>query len=124
MLCNTDIQTLECLPEDIRWDPGRYFPINRNAFDTVAVDFVDRYNTEKREYYENMGIHDIPVIELEDVEILGDAAASIDHIMASDSDIELIVYEEMQAYYVGDKTLDEVIAIINDRARIAMSERA
>ncbi|MCR5528211.1 MAG: hypothetical protein K6F49_03235 [Saccharofermentans sp.] len=124
LLCNTDIQKLECLPEDIRWDPGRYFPINRSAFDMVAVDFVDRYNTEKREYYENMGIHDVPVIELEEVEILEDAAASIDHIMASDSDIELIIYEEMQAYYAGDKTLDEVIAIINDRVRIAMSERA
>ena len=124
MLCNTDIQKLECMPGDIASDNGRYFPINRNAFDMVAVDFVDRYNTEKREFYENMGIHDIPTIELEDVEILGEAAASIDHIMASDSDIELIVYEEMQAYYVGDKTLDEVIAIINDRARIAMSERA
>ena len=49
---------------------------------------------------------------------------SVDHIMTSDSDIEIIVYEEMQAYYCGDKTLDEVIVIMNDRAQRVLDERA
>ena len=44
-------------------------------------------------------------------------------IYKSDADIDIIVYEEIQPYLVGDKSLDDVIKIMNDRARTVMNER-
>jgi len=40
-----------------------------------------------------------------------------------DSDISIILYEEMQAYFCGDKTIDDVISIIEDRAQTVLDER-
>ncbi len=43
-------------------------------------------------------------------------------IITSNSDVNLIFYEEMQAYFAGDKTLDEVIPIIADRVQTVLDE--
>lgn len=40
-----------------------------------------------------------------------------------DSDITMILYEEMQAYFAGDKSLDEIIPIIEDRCQTVLNER-
>ncbi len=40
-----------------------------------------------------------------------------------DNDIFVILYEEMPAYFSGDKSLEEVIAIIEDRAQTVLNER-
>lgn len=49
-----------------------------------------------------------------------DAATSI---YTADSNIDTIVYEEIQPYLVGDKTLDEIIPIIEDRCQTVLNER-
>ena len=40
-----------------------------------------------------------------------------------DAAITIIVKEEMPAYFTGQKSLDDVIKIINDRARTYVNER-
>ena len=41
-----------------------------------------------------------------------------------DPALELIVQEEIPAYFSGQKSLDEVINIINDRSKTYLSERS
>ena len=48
---------------------------------------------------------------------------SVTHIVRSDADIDIIIYEEIQPYLVGDKSIDDVIKIMNDRARTLIIER-
>lgn len=48
---------------------------------------------------------------------------SAEGIIQSDNDISIILYEEIQAYFAGDKTIDEVIDIISDRAQTVLDER-
>ncbi len=43
--------------------------------------------------------------------------------LSGDSDISMILYEEMPAYFSGDKSLEEVIEIIEDRAQTVLNER-
>lgn len=40
-----------------------------------------------------------------------------------DSDIAIIMYEEIQPYFAGDKTLDEIIPIIEDRCQTVLNEK-
>ncbi len=44
-------------------------------------------------------------------------------IIVSDSDISIVLFEEMQPYFAGDKTIEEVIPIIEDRIQTVLSER-
>ena len=41
----------------------------------------------------------------------------------TDPGLELIVSEEMPAYFEGQKSLDEVIKLIDNRAQTLMNER-
>ena len=61
--------------------------------------------------------------ETEDLDTIRNIVGSVDHAVRSDTDVDIIVYEEIQAYLVGDKTLDEVIEIMNDRAQTVINER-
>ncbi len=42
---------------------------------------------------------------------------------STDYTIIKIISEEMQVYFAGDKSLDDVIKIMNDRARTVLNER-
>ena len=42
---------------------------------------------------------------------------------SSDSDVTSIIYEEMPAYFCGDKTIEEIIPIIEDRIQTVLGER-
>ena len=46
-----------------------------------------------------------------------------DSILTSDPALDMIVKEEIPAYFAGQKSLDEVIKIINDRAKTYLNER-
>lgn len=48
---------------------------------------------------------------------------SCEALSSSDPGITMILNEEMPAYFTGQKSLDEVITIINDRANTYLSER-
>ena len=127
MLCNTDIQRYQCsalTSWDAQMPLAHGFPVNTDAYDLVAEDAVQAYNTYmSRQFGYVLDIHSTTDVGLDDIRIIRDIITSIDHVTTSDYDINIIVYEEMQAYFVGDKTLDEVIEIMNDRARTVINER-
>lgn len=58
-----------------------------------------------------------------DLETIKNITESVTHIVRSDAAIEIIIYEEIQPYLVGDKSIDDVIKIMNDRARTVINER-
>lgn len=49
-----------------------------------------------------------------------DAATAV---YSSDSDIDIILYEEIQPYLAGDKTIDETIDLITNRIQLVLDER-
>ena len=57
------------------------------------------------------------------IDVYRDIIASVDRKNMTDSSIMIIMREEIQAYFAGDKSLDEVIEIINNRARTYYGER-
>ena len=122
------------LSEDIQesfeeWDDCT--PLRRSAFETAGQRQVDAYNENYRqnasrytriqliEYmYAWCEIDNSAVSEYEKM------IESCKSMTAFDPALEKILTEEMPAYFAGQKSLDEVITIINDRAKTYISERS
>lgn len=57
------------------------------------------------------------------LEVYSELADSLSGTTSGDTDIHVIIYEEMAPYFAGDKTLEEVIPIIEDRIQTLLNER-
>ena len=110
--------------------PGEYeynswgLPINRVAYENESTAVIDSYNDHLAKQIAMGGMgNSSRYINDEDYARFESFLLGIDHEYTADASIEVIVYEEIQAYLEGDKTLDEVIQIMNDRAQTVMNER-
>ncbi len=97
------------------------FPINRDAFDTVGMDCIDVFNAQQTAGFGSVGTERL--VDVSALDTLRDVTESVEHVARADTDVDIIVYEEIQSYLVGDKSLDDVIYIMNDRARLMLGER-
>lgn len=124
MLLSQEIQTNLCKPTETLSSQNS-FPINRKAFDEVGEICIDTFNHRKEiesSYAFGGGISTVQA-EKSDLETIKNITESVTHIVRSDAAIEIIIYEEIQPYLVGDKSIDDVIKIMNDRARTVINER-
>ena len=118
LLLSDDIQTSFAEQE--------YLVLNREAFRMVGLSAVEYYNgvgvrrlasqgypvTENRFMYSTKDIDDLEKIIL-----------SCSGMKSEDSAISIILIEEMPAYFTGQKDLDSVIAIAQDRVQKVLNER-
>ncbi len=118
LLLSDDIQT--------GFAEQEYLVLNREAFRKVGLDAVEYYNgagvrrlasqgypiTENRFVYSTKDIDDLEKIIL-----------SCSGMKAEDSAISIILIEEMPAYFTGQKDLDAVVNIAQDRVQKVLDER-
>ncbi len=121
------------LSDDIQFCKGYEYtnPVNKAACDAVSTAFMDGLN----DFYEsnaamfegysaadlyNLGFTSCSV-EQKDAYLA--ILASANHVKAVDSEILNIALEEIPAYFAGQKTLDEVCAVIDNRAQTVLDER-
>ncbi len=112
-------------------EPNNSVPIRKDALTPRAK----AYNSSAVKMYEYnlammpdglVGIATDPVVRELTEEEIESFKISIEAITDSariDSDIEIILREEMKPYFKGDKTLDEIIPIIEDRVSTVLAER-
>lgn len=106
---------IELLSYDIQVMMQEGAPINLQAFrDYASQDFYV--------FDDNMNSYTVSLNELQ-IERYESLLFSIDTYYSEDSEILYILDEEMMSYFTGDKTLDEVIAIIEDRCQTVLDER-
>lgn len=105
-------------------------PINCNSFMSVGEGFVDQHNRQLTEWYEGWtetdfiqnGVNPNPIeySSIEDFETLILAASSW---VTSDGAVNAIIREEIPAYFEGDKTLDQVVEVLQNRVQTLLDER-
>ena len=100
-------------------------PVNVDAFEISAARSIEIFNDtmaamEARSYYNR-----VPIVYLDesDIQEYEDLIRSCDHMPATDNAVMLIVREEIQAYFAGQKSLDEVLDTITNRVDLFVSER-
>ena len=111
------------------WDDNT--PVLRSAFEAAAKRQVDAFNDN---YHQNQSRYTraqlmeyrLAWYEIDD-SVVGEYEKMIESCKSMstfDPALELIVQEEIPAYFSGQKSLDEVINIINDRSKTYLSERS
>ena len=60
---------------------------------------------------------------VQDIDFVESVILSCSKIKSEDSDISIILIEEMPAYFLGQKDLDEVIKIAQNRIQKVLDER-
>lgn len=102
------------------------FPVNVEAFENVAHLQIDGYNAElegnSNFSYSGRRVDgtrlDYSVIEDFEEECIATA-----HVMISDPSITVIITEEIPAYFSGQKNIDQVVDILENRVNTVLSER-
>lgn len=120
------------LEEDYQTKYTSGYPLLKSAFDKKAESEMKKYyeTNEKGEQVEiavvAIGWQDY-TMELmaatqEEVDAIKELVNSIDHAKNTDNQIMNIVNEEVQAYFDGQKSVDDVVSVIQNRANIYMNE--
>lgn len=97
---------------------GMGFVLNRNAFKTAgegAITFCNNLDDDSGGSKVKLTTSDIDNLE--------SLILSCSNLSNEDPDISIILIEEMPAYFLGQKDLDEVIKIAQDRAQKVLDER-
>ena len=117
------------LDEDIQRTETYGMPINKAAFIEQSQNSIESINTSynrlKELGYPESVINEFGFGFVEDfyVDDLFEIAISIDNISSLDSSIEPILIEELGAYFANQKSIDDVIQIINNRVQTVIDER-
>ena len=105
-----------------------YFVLSRDAFRTAGMKAIDYFNGGGYASYYGLDPNSPEVKNralfseknLDDMEAIIESCSIM---CATDADISLILVEEMPAYFSGQKDLDSVIAIAQERCQKVINER-
>ena len=106
------------------------FIVNSEIFREIGETAVEYYSGEGRSelggyYYGIDGIDDSQstIVTMDMVDDLEDVVMSCSSMSSTDASINLIIVEEMPAYFSGQKDLDDVIKIMQDKIQTIINER-
>ena len=102
--------------------------INRDALTEVCNAAIDYYDTDTGsqnvfDYAQGTYVSVQTTFTSEDIDNLFDAIESCSGMSRSDAAISMIIIEEMPPYFLEQKDLESVVAIIQDRAQTVLDER-
>ena len=94
------------------------FVLNRNAFRAAGDGAIKFCNNRDDDFSANK-----VKLTKDDINNLERILLSCSNMINADSEINIILIEEMPAYFLGQKDLDTVIKITQDRAQKVLDER-
>ena len=105
-------------------------PVRKTAYEATALQAIEKYNSTYERYKkmypkDTLADQGIPFCKIDNkvVKDYEEMLNSSSVISEADPAIIIIVTEEMPAYFTGQKSLDDVIKIINDRSQTYVNER-
>ena len=106
------------------------FPVNKAAYDADAETYIDfqhqrveyfgRYQTESE--LRSSGINPV-LMDSSTADELRGIIEDLHGLYSNDITVNAIITEEMPAYFEGQKTLDQVIPVLEDRIQNLLNER-
>ena len=113
--------------DDVMKDLASYgeFVISRDAFQAEGTKAIEAYNGEYGEIVYGFGMEGglDYTFSQSDVDKLEEIINNCSAISSSDADINLVLIEDMPAFFSGQKELADVVKIAEDRAQKVLDER-
>lgn len=111
---------------------GRFtIPVNRSAFNTIAGLYIESNNNEVsimlRLYDEALLTlygYNLQLMDESNIPAFEEFIGSIDGMYINDGSINSIIREEMPSFFEGQKTLDQILPVLNDRVSTVLNERS
>lgn len=108
-----------------------FFPVLRSSMERMldfdlnpkAHEEYWYYSDPDANYESGWTIDEITPMTEEEAQTVRDFFASVDYVYYSDYEIVNVVMEESAPYFAGQKSLDEVVAIIDNRVQTILNER-
>ena len=122
LLLSEDVQSMSAVKES-------YTPVNISAFEKTANEKIEDFNKAELLNVKLIKINGIDpeatpeLIDPSVVDNYKDMVLSCSSVSTMDSAVKIIVYEEMPAYFTDQKSFEDVIKIINNRADTYVNER-
>ena len=116
-LLSEDIQTKIAMDDS--------FVLNRKAFRDAGICAVEYYNSGGEVFYNGFGMGLVfgRKYDEQDIDSVEDAILACSKIRTDNSSISIILIEEMPPYFLGQKDLDSVIKIAENRIQKVLDER-
>lgn len=117
------------LSDEVQEELGKSgsFTLNREVFEEVGHEAVDYFNENSIDGMFYYGYPEAPQNRVEftyeQVEDLERTIESCSKMNTQDASINVVLVEEMPAYFSGQKELDEVVKIAQDRVQKVLDER-
>ena len=120
------------LSDEIQVDIGYDWstPVRIESFETIANKEIEGYNSQidqLSQYYSDaeLAMYGMPSVRIDEsaIDVFESYIDSCSRIIAEDPAVTSIVREEMPAFFEGQKSLDDVVTILNDRVQTFVSER-
>ncbi|MBQ6017222.1 MAG: extracellular solute-binding protein [Clostridiales bacterium] len=117
------------LSDEVQEELGKSgsFTLNREVFEEVGHEAVDYFNENPIDGMYYYGYPEAPQNRVEftyeQVEDLERTIESCSKMNTQDASINVVLVEEMPAYFSGQKELDEVVKIAQDRVQKVLDER-
>lgn len=99
------------------------FVLNRKAFCDAGTCAIEYYNNGGGIFYNGFMGFVSGKYDEQDIDNIEDTILNCSKIRTDNPSISIILIEEMPAYFLDQKELDAVIAIIQDRAQTVLDER-
>ncbi len=99
------------------------FVLNRKAFRDAGTCAIEYYNNGGGIFYNGSMGFVYGKYDEQDIDNIEDTILNCSKIRTDNPSISIILIEEMPAYFLDQKELDAVIAIIQDRAQTVLDER-
>ena len=105
-------------------------PVNRTAFHDSGMMYIDSHNNELDSMLRVLSEAQLRAygyatdrMEESDIDEFETVVTGLSGWYSTDGSVSAIIREEMPAYFSGQKTLDQVIPVLNDRVQTVLDER-
>ena len=129
LLLSSDVQEYSLNQDDYSAISRSRFPVLRSSVDYLLDFEVNPKDHESYwEYYysdveDNWSIEMLTPITKEDAQKVHDFIASVDYVSYCDIEIIDVIMEETAPYFAGQKSIDDVVSIIDNRVQTILGER-
>lgn len=107
-----------------------HMPVRVSSFEAASKEIISQYNVARKKYIDDgfakqelIQLGYVSDIDAEAVENLKEVIKTADICYRTDPAVSLIVREEIQPYLQGQKSIEEVVDIVNNRTKLYLSER-